>query len=381
MRYFWKSIFTHKMNENYLKRIKGLSSLIGNTPLLEIEFLFKGQKRILYAKAENMNMTGSIKDRMAIHILRNAFEKGLLKEGMPIIEATSGNTGIAFSAIGRALGHPVVIFMPNWMSSERINLIRGFGATINLVNKEEGGFLGSIDLANKMAAGMDGAFLPHQFENEFNTDAHYLTTGPEIWWQLKYRNLKPAAFVAGVGTGGTIMGVGKFLKEQDPSIKIHPLEPENSPTLTTGYKVGKHRIQGISDEFIPPIIKLDQLDSIICVDDGDGIIMSQKLAAMGLGVGISSGANFIGALKVQNEMSEDAVVVTVFSDDNKKYLSTDLLKEEPIQKGFLSPDVELIGFRAFKRVCYLCCDPTECAEANFHCDHPECALPDCPARR
>jgi cysteine synthase A len=368
------------MKDNYLKRIKGLSSLIGNTPLLEIEFLFKGQKRILYAKAENMNMTGSIKDRMAIHILRNAFEKGLLKEGMPIIEATSGNTGIAFSAIGRALGHPVVIFMPNWMSSERINLIRGFGATINLVDKEEGGFLGSIDLANKMAAGLDGAFLPHQFENEYNTDAHYLTTGPEIWWQLKYRNLKPAAFVAGVGTGGTIMGVGKFLKEQDPSIKIHPLEPENSPTLTTGYKVGKHRIQGISDEFIPPIIKLDQLDSIICVDDGDGIIMSQKLAAMGLGVGISSGANFIGALKVQNDMSDDAVVVTIFSDDNKKYLSTDLLKEEPIQKGFLSPDVELIGFRAFKRVCNLCCDPAECAEANFHCDHPECALPDCPAR-
>jgi cysteine synthase A len=369
-----------RMNENYLKKIKGLTSLIGNTPMIEIEFLYKGRPRKIYAKAENMNMTGSIKDRMAIHILRNAIEKGVLKEGKPIIEATSGNTGISFSAIGRALGHPVVIFMPNWMSSERINLIRGFGATINLVRKEQGGFLGSIDMADKMAAVTEGAFLPHQFENEDNAEAHYLTTGPEIWWQLKYRNLKPDAFVAGVGTGGTVMGVGKFLKEQDPSITIHPLEPENSPTLTTGYKVGKHRIQGISDEFIPSIVKLNQLDSIICVDDGDGIIMAQKLAGLGLGVGISSGANFIGALKIQNELSEDAVVVTIFSDDNKKYLSTDLLNEEPVMKGFLSPDVELIGFRAFKRVCSLCCDPSECAEAQYLCENLTCELPGCPAR-
>jgi cysteine synthase A len=368
------------MIENYLNRIKGLQSLIGNTPLLEIEFLYKGKKRKIYAKAENMNMTGSIKDRMAFHVLRNAIDKGILQKGKPIIEATSGNTGISFSAIGRALGHPVTIFMPNWMSSERINLIRGFGAAINLVSKDQGGFLGSIDLANKMAAGIEGAFLPHQFENPDNTEAHYLTTGPEIWWQLNYRNLKPDAFVAGVGTGGTVMGVGTFLKEQDPSITIHPLEPENSPTLTTGCKVGKHRIQGISDEFIPAIIKLDQLDSIICVDDGDGIIMAQKLAGIGLGVGISSGANFIGALKRQNELSDDAVVVTIFSDDNKKYLSTDLLNEEPVKKGFLSPDVELIGFRAFKRVCHLCCDPKECAEAQYLCEHPKCELPDCPAR-
>jgi len=366
------------MNDSYLKKIKGLSSMIGNTPLLEIEFLYKGQNRKIYAKAENMNMTGSIKDRMAFHILRNAIEKGVLKSGKPIIEATSGNTGISFSAIGRALGHPVTIFMPNWMSSERINLIRGFGASINLVSKEEGGFLGSIAMANKMAEGIEGAFLPRQFENEDNAEAHYHTTGPEIWWQLKYRNLKPDAFVAGVGTGGTVMGVGKYLKEMDPAIKIHPLEPENSPTLSTGCKVGKHRIQGISDEFIPAIVKLDQLDSVVCVDDGDGILMAQKLAGIGLGVGISSGANFIGALKLQNEISDSAVVVTIFSDDNKKYLSTDLLKEEPVQEGFLSPDVELIGFRSFKRVCFLCCDPAECAEAEFFCEKPKCRIPGCP---
>jgi cysteine synthase A len=368
------------MNDHFLRKIKGLSSLIGNTPLLEIEFLYKGRERKIYAKAENMNMTGSIKDRMAFHILRKAIERGDLTVGKPIIEATSGNTGISISAIGRALGHPVTIFMPDWMSSERINLIRGFGATIHLVSKEEGGFLGCIDLANKLADGIDGAFLPHQFENNDNVEAHYLTTGPEIWLQLKYRNLKPDAFVAGIGTGGTAMGIGKFLKEQDSSIRIHPLEPENSPTLTTGYKVGKHRIQGISDEFIPSLVNLEQLDSIICVDDGDGIIMAQKLAALGLGVGISSGANFIGALRILEEMGEDAIVVTVFSDDNKKYLSTDLLKEEPVKDGFLSPGVELISFRAIKRVCSLCCHPEECEEGQYLCDHPECKLPGCPAR-
>jgi cysteine synthase len=359
------------MTGNYLKKIKGLSSLIGNTPLLEIEFLYRGMPRKIYAKAENMNMTGSIKDRMAIHILKNAIERGVLQPGKPIIEATSGNTGISFSAIGRALGHPVTIFMPNWMSSERINLIRGFGANINLVSKEDGGFLGSIAMANRMGDLTEGSFLPHQFDNQDNAEAHYLTTGPEIWWQLKYRNLRPDAFIAGVGTGGTVMGVGKFLKEQDPSIAIHPLEPENSPTLTTGCKVGKHRIQGISDEFIPAIVKLDQLDSIVCVDDGDGIIMAQKLAGIGLGVGISSGANFIGAVKIQNELKGNAVVVTIFSDDNKKYLSTDLLREEPVHQGFLSPDIELIGFRSFKRVCQLCCDPSECAEAEYFCGHPK----------
>ncbi|MFH0760370.1 MAG: cysteine synthase family protein [Bacteroidota bacterium] len=368
------------MKDQFLQRIKGLSSLIGNTPLLEIEFIYKGRKRRIFAKAENLNMTGSIKDRMAIHILRKATEYGILKPGKPIIEATSGNTGISFAAIGRALGHPVTIFMPDWMSLERINLISGFGATINLVSKAQGGFLGSIDRANNMGAEIEGAFLPHQFDNQDNVEAHYLTTGQEIWWQLRYRNLKPAAFIAGVGTGGTVMGVGRFLKEQDPSIRIHPLEPENSPTLSTGYKVGAHRIQGISDEFIPSIVDLTKLDSVVCVDDGDGIIMAQKLAALGLGVGISSGANFIGALKIQEEIGPDAVVVTVFSDDNKKYLSTDLLHKEPVKKGFLSPDIELTGFQSIKRVCGLCCNPAECLEARFFCEHPECKLPDCPAR-
>ncbi len=363
-------------NEN-TKRVKGLSALVGNTPILAIRFRYKGEERTIYAKAENFNMTGSIKDRMAYYILNNAYKEGKLKPGDMIIEATSGNTGIAFSAFGRALGHPVTIFMPDWMSMERINLIRSLGAKINLVSKEEGGFLGSIKMSEELAAKSENSFLPKQFSNCNNTLAHYSTTGPEIWWQMKIRNLDIDAFVAGVGTGGTIMGVGNYLKEQNPNITIHPLEPSNSPTLTTGYKVGKHRIQGISDEFIPSIVELDKLDSIVCVDDGDSIIMAQKLASMGIAVGISSGANFLGALKLQNEKGKDKVIVTIFSDDNKKYLSTDLTKCEPVKDDFLSTDVELIDFKAFKRVCVKCCDPDTCEEAVYACGDETFKLHSC----
>ncbi len=342
------------------QRLHGLSRLIGNTPLLAIEFTFRGQPRVIYAKAENLNMTGSIKDRMAQHILTKAYARGFLKPGDTIVEATSGNTGIAFSGLGRALGHPVAIFMPDWMSRERISLIQSLGTRINLVSKEEGGFLGAIAKAEEYAASTENAFLPRQFSNEDNLEAHYLTTGCEIWCQLKSHSLKPDAFVAGVGTGGTVMGVGQYLREKNPDVKIHPLEPASSPTLSTGYKVGKHRIQGISDEFVPPIVNLDFLDTVVRVDDGDAILMAQKLAfEIGIGVGISSGANFLGALLVQNALGSKAVVVTVFPDDNKKYLSTDLLREEPVREEYLSPEVSPYGFRAFRRVCEICQDDFE----------------------
>ncbi len=298
-----------------IKRITGLSNLIGNTPLFAINFEYKGEKRVLYAKAEQLNMTASIKDRMAYHILLNAYKIGALKEGDLLIEATSGNTGIAIAALGRSLGHPVTIFMPDWMSTERINIIESLGAEIRLVSKEEGGFLGSINMANELAENNENTFLPSQFSNENNIQAHYETTGPELWWQLKYRSIVADAFVAGVGTGGTVMGVGKYFREKNPDVKIHPLEPSNSPTMSTGHKVGKHRIQGISDEFIPSIVNLEELDSIVSIDDGDAIIMAQKLSSqLGIGIGISSGANFLGALKIQNEMGGNSVVTTVFPD-------------------------------------------------------------------
>lgn len=335
--------------KNRTKALDSICSLIGNTPLLEINFLYKNKKRRIFAKAENFNMTGSIKDRMAYHILSRAIENGSLQPGMEIFEATSGNTGISFSALGTALGHKVTIFMPDWMSDERKNLIRSFGAEIRLVSKEAGGFLGSIRLADEAAEACQG-FLPHQFSNCFNPEAHYLSTGPEIFTQLSKIGLEADAFVAGVGTGGTVMGTGRFLKEQNPNIKIHPLEPANSPTLTTGYKVGKHRIQGISDEFIPEVCELNKLDDIICVDDGDAIIMSQMLSSeLGLGLGISSGANFLGALIAQEKLSYNANVVTIFCDSNKKYLSTDLLKKETVKEGFLSSEISLLDFKVHQR--------------------------------
>jgi cysteine synthase A len=339
-------------------RINGLRHMVGNTPLLAVHCKFRGRPRVIYAKAEYLNLTGSIKDRMAFYILRKAYQQGQIKPGDMIAEATSGNTGIAFAALGRALGHPVRIYMPDWMSQERVRLIQSFGAEIIPVSREQGGFLGSIQQTEALQRERGDVFLPCQFSNNANIEAHEQTTGPEIQAQLQSRDLRPDAFVAGVGTGGTIMGTGKFLRHANPHIRLHPIEPAESPTLSTGHKVGSHRIQGISDEFIPAIVELNQLNHILSVPDGDAILMAQKLAAeLGLAVGISSGANFIGALMAQNELSDTAVVATVFCDDNKKYLSTDLLRQEPVKNSYLSPNVELLYYEALQRDCFLCQKP------------------------
>jgi len=226
-------------------------------------------------------------------------------------------------------------------------VIQSFGAEIVPVSSEAGGFLGSIAQADKFGAENAGVFLPHQFESNANVEAHYRTTGPELLDQLGRMGLEPDAFVAGVGTGGTVMGTGRLLKERVPGVRIHPLEPANSPTLRTGKRVGKHRIQGISDEFVPAIVHLDELDEIVDVWDGDAILMAQKLARdAGIAVGISAGANFLGALKVAEELGSNAVVATVFCDSNKKYLSTDLCKEEPVRDDYLAPDVEILDWRS-----------------------------------
>ena len=343
-------------NATAQQRFRSLHRLIGNTPLLAVDFLYRGEPRVIYAKQESLNLTGSIKDRMALYILEQAYRDGAIQPGDRIAEATSGNTGISFAAVGRALGHPVTVFMPDWMSAERMSLIASFGASVVPVSRADGGFLGSIRLSEELAARDPRVFLPCQFSNAANVQAHVETTGPEILLQLQSAGVTPDAFVAGVGTGGTVMGVGRYLKARRPSVRIHPLEPAESPTMSTGHKVGQHRIQGISDEFIPAIVKLNELDAIVSAHDGDAILMAQQLAQHGLAVGISSGANFLGALQVQSELGPNAVVVTVFADSNKKYLSTDLLRPEPIKDGYLTPDVEVVGFRAFQRVCAACID-------------------------
>ncbi|MDH4065586.1 MAG: PLP-dependent cysteine synthase family protein [Acidobacteriota bacterium] len=335
-------------------RFTSLHRLIGNTPMLAVDVRVRGQFRRVYAKLESLNLTGSIKDRMALFVIEHGYREGRLRPGDRIAEATSGNTGISFAAIGRALGHPVTIFMPDWMSAERQSLIASFGADIVPVSRTDGGFLGSIELADALAAREAHVFLPHQFSNEANVRAHFETTGHEIWVQLAAAGVAPDAFVAGVGTGGTVMGVGRFLRSCRPSIRVHPVEPAESPTLSTGRKVGQHRIQGISDEFVPPIVKLEELDAVIAVHDGDAILMAQALAHRGLAVGISSGANFLGALRVQDELGPHAVVATVFCDSNKKYLSTDLLHAEAVREDYLAPHVEVIGFSALSRTCVFC---------------------------
>lgn len=328
------------------RTLSKLSALIGNTPLLEICFTWKGAAHRIFAKCEQMNLTGSIKDRMALAILEHAYREHLIQQSNTIVEVTSGNTGIAFAALGAALGHRVEIYMPDWMSRERVDIIRSYGATVVPVSREAGGFVGALRIVDELAATRSDIFLPQQFANQANVDAHRLGTGVELTRQLATEGLRPDAFVAGVGTGGTIMGVGLHLRESHPAARVHPVEPAESPVLSAGRKVGTHRIQGISDEFVPSIVDLSKLDRPIAVSDGDSILMAQKLAAsLGLAVGISSGCNFLAALTVQRELGPDSVVTTVFSDDNKKYLSTGLLQMEPVKEQYLSPDVELQSLR------------------------------------
>jgi len=317
-----------------------LAALIGRTPLLEIRYRLDGRPARIFAKYEVMNMTGSVKDRMAAHIIRRAYESGEMQPGDSIVEASSGNTGISFAAIGRALGHPVRIYMPNWMSQERVQLMQNFGAEVVPVSHEQGGFLGSISMAEEFARTTPHVFLPRQFDNPANIEAHETMTGPEIEEQLAVFKAKADAFVAGVGTGGTVMGVGRYLRKGGRSVRVHPLEPANSPTLRTGSKVGKHRIQGISDEFIPSIVNLKELDDVVDVWDGDAILMAQLICrSLGLGVGISAGANLVGAIRLADELGPDAIVVTVLCDSNKKYLSTDLCRDEPPREDYWSPRV------------------------------------------
>ncbi len=332
------------------ERFGRLWHLVGNTPMLELRYMYRGVAGRIFVKCEHYNLTGSVKDRMALYILWRAYKNGQIRPGDRIIEATSGNTGISFAAIGRGLGHAVTILMPDWLSRERAEIIRSLGAEVLLVSKAEGGFLGSIRRSEEMAAAGQ-VFLPRQFENPGNAEAHAETTGREIWMQLAGRNLTPDAFVAGVGTGGTVMGVGEYLRAMNPAVQVHPLEPAESPTLSTGFKTGSHRIQGISDEFIPAIVQPEKLDHVLQAHDGDAILMAQKLSReLGLAVGISSGANVIGAIGLAQLLGPKATVVTLLCDSNKKYLSTDLMKEEPELPGYLSTETRFTEYLPIGRL-------------------------------
>ena len=311
-----------------------IDKLIGDTPMIKIKYRYQNEENFVYAKLEYYNYSGSIKDRVAYYILTKSKELGYLKDGQAIIEATSGNTGISFAALGALMHHPVHIFMPDWVSLERIKIMELYGAHVYLVSKEEGGFKEAIRRSGEYAQKING-FLPKQFENILNVEAHFNSTGKEILRDLP----KIDTFVSGVGTGGTLMGVARYLKEQKNNIKIVALEPSKMPMMSGGQIIGNHKIEGIGDDFIPEIVDQKLIDKVILIDDEDAINMSRLLAKkLGLGVGISSGANFLASA-----LSGGKCVATVFADDLKKYLSTDLAKDIDDNPNFISNQIELLS--------------------------------------
>lgn len=312
---------------------------IGNTPLIKIKYEYEGKTNYVYAKLESYNLTGSIKDRVAYYIITKAKERGELKENMPIIEATSGNTGISISALGKYYNHPVYIFMPDWASKERIQLMQNYGANVITFSKEQGGFKKCIQESKNLAKKLNG-FLANQFSNTDNILAQYETTGQEILNQVPE---EIAGFVSGVGTGGTLMGIAKRLKKRYRNITITAIEPENMPLISQNKIISQHKIEGIGDDFVPDLLDKNEIDKVILVNDDDSINMSRKLALnLGLGVGISSGANFLGSVLLQKDIKEP--VVTVFADDNKKYLSTDLSKPIDNNEKYISNKIKLLGY-------------------------------------
>lgn len=314
-----------------------IGKLIGNTPMIKINYEYEGIKSSIYCKLEFYNYSGSIKDRIALYIIEKERENGNLKEGQPIVEVTSGNTGIAFSAIGAIYGHDVHIFMPDWASIERRKIIEMYGAHVHLVSKEEGGFKKALQLAEEFAEEI-GAYRPLQFDNPLNVEAQYKTTGQEIVNALP----DAGAFVSGIGTGGTLMGIGKRLKDNNPNSKLYALEPSTLSILKMGMEEGSHMIEGIGDDFIPKIIEQDLIDDIVLIDDLDAINMSKKIAMkFGLGIGISAGANFLASVLMNDGNTK---ITTVFADDNKKYVTTKLSEKIDNNPKLLSNKVKLIDF-------------------------------------
>jgi cysteine synthase A len=289
---------------------------IGNTPLVKLRKMSSGN---LFVKAEYLNPGGSIKDRVAKYIIENAIKEGKLKPGMTIIEATSGNTGIGLVLVGRQLGYRVICVMPENMSIERRKIIEAFGGEIITTPSEEN-LSGSIDKAKNITSGNpDKYYLVNQFSNPLNAELHYIQTGPEIWRDMES---KIDIFVAGVGSGGTLQGTGKFLKEKCPNIKIVAVEPKNSAALL-GREPGLHQIHGIGDGFVPDLLDVNMIDMVITVSDEEAIETTRRLSREeGLLVGTSSGANVFAALQMDNRKNK---IVTVLPDRAERYFSTALL--------------------------------------------------------
>ena len=301
--------------------------LIGNTPLLEFTRFESdlGLKARVYGKIEAFNLTGSIKDRAALYMIEAAEREGKLKPGSTIIEPTSGNTGIALSAIGSAKGYKVILVMPDTMSVERRRLMKAYGAEIVLTDGAKG-ISGSIEKAGELIAGIEGSFMPDQFSNAANAQAHYETTGPEIW---RDTDGNVDVFVSGVGTGGTVTGAGRYLKEQDPHVKVIAVEP-NSSAVLSGDKPGPHKIQGIGTGFVPGVLDTAVYDEVIRITNEDAFATGAAVALKeGILAGISSGAAVSAALQIaQREENAGKNIVVILPDSGDRYLSTSLFAVE-----------------------------------------------------
>ena len=305
--------------------VKKAYELIGNTPLLELENIEKelGLKSRIFAKVELFNPAGSVKDRIALKMIEEAEKEGLLKEGSVIIEPTSGNTGIGLASIGVMKGYRVILTMPSSMSEERRKLLRAYGAELVLTDPKLG-MKGAVDRANELLKEAPNSIILGQFINPNNPKMHYETTGPEIYKDL---NGNVDYFVAGVGTGGTISGVGKYLKEQNASIKVIAVEPETSPVLSEGH-AGPHKIQGIGAGFVPQTLNTSIYDEVIPVSNDDAFKFGKAIAKNeGILVGISSGAALCAAIKLAlREENKDKNIVVLLPDSGDRYLSTPLFE-------------------------------------------------------
>lgn len=304
-----------------------ISELVGNTPILKLNnYVTKNQlKANIFAKLEYFNPAGSVKDRIAKAMLFKAKEDGILKPDSVIIEPTSGNTGIGLASLGTSLGHQVILTMPETMSIERRNLLKAYGAKVVLTPGGLG-MKGAIAKAEELAKEYKNAFIPSQFENQANPNAHYLTTGPEIYQQLEG---KIDIFVAGVGTGGTISGIGKYLKEKNPSIKVVAIEPAASPVLSKGTP-GPHAIQGIGAGFVPNTLNTDIYDEIITIENEAAFATSRAIVREeGVLVGISSGAALYGATVLAKRIENAGKnIVVLLPDTGERYLSTALVEQD-----------------------------------------------------
>ena len=300
--------------------------LVGNTPLVRVNNLIKKDelKANVLAKLEYFNPAGSVKDRIAKEMIQDALEKGLINENTTLIEPTSGNTGIGLSAVATALNLKIIITMPETMSVERRNLMKAYGAELVLTPGSEG-MKGVIAKAKELASQIENSFIPGQFENPANPTAHYKTTGPEIYEQTEG---KVDIFVAGVGTGGTISGIGKYLKEKNPEVKVVAVEPASSPVLSTG-KGGAHKIQGIGAGFVPETLDTKIYDEIITVENEDAFATGKEMAKTeGILVGISSGAALYAAKELaKREENAGKTIVVLLPDGGDRYLSTPLIQD------------------------------------------------------